>query len=107
MGICKDETYARKLGPYVDYWEDIFELLSKPLLTQNSNCWKVFTLQAIGDLIMCPNPKLYLVWMERTKIEVVKDEQFTNFKHVHIQWCVPMKKGARNERNLYQNCWVN
>jgi hypothetical protein len=45
--------------------------------------------------------------MERTKNEVVKDEQFENFKHVHIQWCVPMKKGARNERNLYQNCWVN
>jgi hypothetical protein len=53
MGMCKDETYARKLGPYVDYWENIFELLSKPLLIQNSNCWKVFSLQAIGDLMMC------------------------------------------------------
>jgi hypothetical protein len=34
MGMCKDETYAKKLGPYMDYWEKIFELLSKPLLTQ-------------------------------------------------------------------------
>jgi hypothetical protein len=38
MGMCKDETYAIKLGPYMDYWEHIFELLSKLLLTQNSNC---------------------------------------------------------------------
>ncbi len=32
MGMCEDEIYARKLGPYVDYWENIFELLSKRLL---------------------------------------------------------------------------
>jgi len=37
----------------------------------------------------------------------MKDEKFANFKHVHIQWFVPMKKGARNEKNIYQNCWVN
>jgi hypothetical protein len=30
--------------------------------------------------------------MERAEREVVKDEQFDNFKHVHIQWWVPIKK---------------
>jgi hypothetical protein len=53
MGMCKDETYARKLGSYLDYFKNIFELLSKPLLIQNSNCWKVFSLQVIEDLIIC------------------------------------------------------
>ncbi len=63
MGICKDETYAIKLGPYMDYFENIFELLSKPLLTQNSNCWKAFSLQAIGDLIICQVPFLPLLML--------------------------------------------
>jgi len=61
MGMCKDETYAKKLGPYVDYFKNIFELLSKPLLTQNSNYWKVFNLQVIGDLIICQVPFLPLL----------------------------------------------
>jgi hypothetical protein len=51
----------------------------------------------LGDFIpMRPtNMELYLVWMERTKNEVVKDEQSAYFKHVHIQWCVPKKQGMR------------
>jgi hypothetical protein len=36
MGMCKDETYAKQFGPYLDYWENILELLSKPLPTQSS-----------------------------------------------------------------------
>ncbi len=63
----------------------------------------------LGDFIpvRLANLELYLVWMERTKNEIMKDEEFANFKHVHIQWFVPMKKGARNEKKLYLNCWVN
>lgn len=34
--MCKDETYVKKLGPYVHCWENIFELLSNPLPTQSS-----------------------------------------------------------------------
>jgi len=27
MGMCKDETYARKLGPYMDYWKNILDYI--------------------------------------------------------------------------------
>jgi hypothetical protein len=47
------------------------------------------------------NLELYHVWMRRADNEVVKDEHFENFKHLHIQWWVPMKKGAKNDRKLY------
>ncbi len=33
--MWKDETYVKKLGPYVHYWENIFKL-SNPLPTQSS-----------------------------------------------------------------------
>jgi hypothetical protein len=42
MGMCKHETYATKLGPYVAYWENILELLSNPLPTQNSTLLEGF-----------------------------------------------------------------
>jgi hypothetical protein len=37
----------------------------------------------------------------------VKDEQSNNFKHLHIQWWVLVKKGAKNDKQLYQDYWVN
>ncbi len=43
----------------------------------------------------------------RVESEVVKDEQPKIFRHLHIQWWMPMKKGARNDRELYQDYWVN
>jgi hypothetical protein len=43
-------------------------------------------------LVRLVDPKLYLVWMGRAKSEVVKNEQFDNFRHVHIQWWVLVKK---------------
>ncbi len=30
--------------------------------------------------------------------EVVKKEQFDNFRHVYIQWWVLVKKGTRNDK---------
>ncbi len=53
------------------------------------------------------NLELYLVRMGRERSKVVKDEQFDDFKHVCIQWWVLVKKGARNDRKLYQDCWEN
>jgi hypothetical protein len=40
--MCKGETYVKKLGPYVDYLENILELLSKLLPTQSSTLLEGF-----------------------------------------------------------------
>jgi len=56
-----------------------------------------FVLVRLGD------PKLYLVWMGKAKNEVVKNEQFDNFRHVHIQWWVLVKKVQR----MIKNCIMN
>jgi hypothetical protein len=56
MAMCKDETYTKKLGPYMVYWENILELLS--LEIQPS--WNVFGLLTIGGLIVCEVPLLPL-----------------------------------------------
>jgi hypothetical protein len=45
--------------------------------------------------------------MGRTESDIVKDEQSENFKHVHIQWWVLVKKKAKNDRELCQDCWVS
>jgi hypothetical protein len=45
--------------------------------------------------------------MGRVESEVVKDDQFENFRHLHIQWWVLVKKGTRNDRELYHDCKVN
>ncbi len=37
----------------------------------------------------------------------MKDEQSNHFKHLHIQWWVLVKKGAKNDKQLYQDYWVN
>jgi hypothetical protein len=51
-----------------------------------------FVLVRLVDLDLCP------MWMGRIESEVVKDEEFDNFGHVHIQCWVPMRKRARNDR---------
>ncbi len=43
----------------------------------------------------------------RVESEVVNAEQPKNFRHPHIQWWMPMKKGTKNDRKLYQDYWVN
>jgi hypothetical protein len=42
MGMCKDETYTRKFGPYVAYWKNTLDLLSSFLPTQNSTLLESF-----------------------------------------------------------------
>jgi hypothetical protein len=44
--------------------------------------------------------------MGKANNEVVKDEHFENFRHLHIQWWVRVKKGTKNDRKLYQDYWV-
>jgi hypothetical protein len=52
-------------------------------------------------MVKLTNFELYHVWMGRPENEVVKDEQFDNFKHDNIQWWVTMKKGVNNDLKLY------
>jgi hypothetical protein len=37
----------------------------------------------------------------------MKDEQFENFRHIHIQWWVLVKKKVKNDRELYQGYVMN
>jgi hypothetical protein len=63
MGMCTDETYAKKLGPYMVYYKNILELLSNPCQLKIQPYWKVFGLRTIGDLIMCEVPSLPLLML--------------------------------------------
>jgi len=31
LGMLKDDSYSKIMGPYVKYWENILELLSRPI----------------------------------------------------------------------------
>ncbi len=55
---------------------------------------------SLGDYVLVKfiDLELYHVWMGKVENEVVKDEQVENFKHLHIQWWLLVKKGARNDR---------
>ncbi len=37
----------------------------------------------------------------------MKDEQFDNFRHVHIRWWVLVKKRTKNDKKLYQDYGEN
>jgi hypothetical protein len=63
----------------------------------------------VGNLVfMQPTDlKIYLVWMGRAKSDVVRDQENEIYRKVYVQWWVPMKKGAKNDEELYHNCWLN
>jgi hypothetical protein len=52
LGMSKDDLYSRVMGPYVKYWENVLELLSRPIPHRIMFSWKVFGLLPIGELIM-------------------------------------------------------
>jgi len=62
----------------------------------------------IGNFVLVQHLDLtiYLVWMERAKSDVVRDQKNENYK-VYVQWWVPMRKGANNDEELYHNCGLN
>jgi hypothetical protein len=43
---------------------------------------------------------------ERPNVYVVKDQENENYK-VYVQWWVHVRKGAKNDEELYHNCWLN
>jgi hypothetical protein len=44
--------------------------------------------------------------MGRGKRDVVRDQDNENYK-VYVQWWVPMRKGVRNDEELYHNYWLS
>jgi hypothetical protein len=55
-------------------------------------------------LVQLSDPMVYLVWMGKAKSDVVKDEDNENYKKVYVQWWVLLKKGNKNDEELYHNC---
>jgi len=45
--------------------------------------------------------------MGKAKSDVVRDQENENYRKVYVQWWVLMKKGAKNDENLYDNCWLS
>jgi hypothetical protein len=45
--------------------------------------------------------------MGRVESDVVRDQENENYRKVYVQWWVPMKKGAKNDEELYHNCWLS
>jgi hypothetical protein len=45
--------------------------------------------------------------MGRAKSDVVRDQENENYTKVYVQWWVPMRKGAKNDEELYHNCGLS
>jgi hypothetical protein len=45
--------------------------------------------------------------MGRAESEVVRNQKIENYRKVYVQWWVPMKKGVKNDEQLYHNCWLS
>jgi hypothetical protein len=45
--------------------------------------------------------------MGRAKNNVVKDQNNENYRKIHVQWWIPIRKGAKNDEELYHNYWLN
>jgi hypothetical protein len=58
-------------------------------------------------LVQPLDPIVYLVWMGRVESDVVKDQEIEDYKKVYVQWWVPMRKGVKNDEELYHNCWLS
>jgi len=46
-------------------------------------------------------------WIGRAKSDVVKDQKNENYRKVYVQSWVILKKGAKNDEELYHNCWLS
>jgi hypothetical protein len=53
------------------------------------------------------NLKIYHLWMGRAKSDVVKEYENKNYRNVYVQQWVLVKKGAKNDEELYHNCWLS
>jgi hypothetical protein len=45
--------------------------------------------------------------MGRAKSDVVRDQENDNYMKVYVQWWVHVRKGTKNDEELYHNCWLS
>ncbi len=50
-------------------------------------------------LVQPSNLIVYLVWMGRVESDVIKDQEDEDYRKVHVQWWVFVRKGAKMMRN--------
>jgi len=50
---------------------------------------------------------IFPVWMGRAESDVVKDQNNENYRKVYVQWWVLVRKGVKNDEELYYNYWLN
>ncbi len=43
----------------------------------------------------------------RAESDVVRDQKNENYKKVYVQWWILVRKGAKNNEELYHNCWLS
>ncbi len=75
----------------------------------NTVAYLLFCDLFVGNFVLVrfTDPTIYLVWMERAKSDVVRNQENENYRKVYVQWWVPMRKGDENDEELYHNCWLN
>jgi hypothetical protein len=45
--------------------------------------------------------------MRKAKSDVVKNQKNENYGKVYVQWWILMRKGVKNDEELYYNRWLN
>jgi hypothetical protein len=50
---------------------------------------------------------IYVVEMGRSNSDVLRDQENENYRKVHVQWWVLVRRGAKNDEELYHYCWFN
>ncbi len=75
----------------------------------NTIVYTLFCDLFVGNFVLVQPTYLiiYLVWMGRVENDVVRNEKNENYRKVYVQWWVPVRKGAKNDEELYHNYWLN
>jgi len=45
--------------------------------------------------------------MGKAKSDGVRNQENENYRKVYVQWWVLVRKGTKNDKKLYHNCWWN
>ncbi len=72
----------------------------------NTIAYMPFCDLSVGNFVFVwpTNPTIYLVWMGMAESDVVRDQNNENYRKVYVQWWVHVRKGAKNDEELYHNC---